>query len=1023
MMGCNNTSSNTNDNQFRFLFENTEDLVWTLNKNGRITYLSPSITRILGYSISEGMDKQIQELLIPESNEILNKIISDNLSGKYLQQDEPQMKWIYKMGLKHKDGSCVWVQAKMSIVCDSEEKPAEILGIFSEIRENEEDTAKLEKALKEWQDTFDAVPDIMALISPDFEILRLNKEGFRITGLKPEEIIGKKCHEIMHNTSKPIPECPCQKTLETREPKIGEFTQAGCHFYATASPIFDENNEIIALAHTVKDITGRKIAEEMIKESEEKFRSIVEQSSDGITLLNERGTVIEWNQANEKISGLKREYVLGKPFWDIQFQNTIKENRTQLRYNRFKTMLQDFYENKTASWLNTFMEQEIQRPDGAIRVIQSLIFPITTKKGLMLGAITRDITDKKDHEEALKESEEKYRSLFDKMLDGFAYHKIVVDEQNKPVDYIFLEVNSEFEDLTGLRRENIIGRNVTEVLPGIEDDPAHWIDVYGAVALEGKEFRFEQYAESLDKWYSVSTYSPKKGYFASVFEDITQRKLAEEAFQTIVESTMGTIGQEFFDKIVDNLCKWLRAECAILAEIVDGDKIKAISMLVDGAKIEDYIYKLKGTPCETVADKGYVEYPENVLELFPDNRELLELGANGYVGVALRNTSGNTIGILSVISREKMNIPKQTWEVMGIIAAKASAELERMQAESALRESEEKFRELAELLPETIFLADEIGTLTFVNKAGLSAFGYSENDIKDGVNVLEALIPEDRKRGLENISKLSESDSVRGNEYTAKRKDGSTFPVVIYANSVMHNGKPHGIRGIVADITERKQAEENIQRALSEKKLLLSELKHRVNNNLQLLMSMVNMWVMETESREAKDALYEVEGLISAMALVHSETNLEGTAKKIQLKKFMSELAKGIIKIKSHTDLEVTHNVDGDDIWLDIDQANHVSLIANELLLNALKHAFSGREKGHIEVTLKDNHEMINISVKDDGIGISKDVDLSKPDSLGLELVNNMVEQLKGKMNITVNDGTNIEIEFPKGGEENGRQP
>jgi len=286
---------------------------------------------------------------------------------------------------------------------------------------------------------------------------------------------------------------------------------------------------------------------------------------------------------------------------------------------------------------------------------------------------------------------------------------------------------------------------------------------------------------------------------------------------------------------------------------------------------------------------------------------------------------------------------------------------------------------------------------------------------------LDAFSPEERQRLLENIALLFTDSKDPGTEYLAQRKDGSIFPVVIYANPVIRDGKPSGLRGIVVDITQRKQAEEQIERALSEKKLLLSELKHRVNNNLQLLMSMVNMWVLESESEEAKDALHEVEGLISAMALVHSEAQIDGSAERIQLKKFLTELANGIIKIRSHRDLEVTHSVEGDEVWLDLDQANPVSLIANELLLNALKHAFIGRVSGHITISLKNKDDAVNLSIKDNGVGISKEVDLKKPDSLGLDLIKNMVEQLNGKMDIIIKDGTLIEIEFPKGVEQNGR--
>ena len=95
------------------------------------------------------------------------------------------------------------------------------------------------------------------------------------------------------------------------------------------------------------------------------------------------------------------------------------------------------------------------------------------------------------------------------------------------MDYIFLEVNEAFERLTGLKRKNILGKPVTEALPGIENDPADWIGVYGRVALTGEPTKFENYNQALGKWFLVSSYSPKQGYFVATFEDITERHKLE----------------------------------------------------------------------------------------------------------------------------------------------------------------------------------------------------------------------------------------------------------------------------------------------------------------------------------------------------------------------------------------------------------------------------------------------------------------------------------------------------------------
>ncbi len=130
--------------------------------------------------------------------------------------------------------------------------------------------------------------------------------------------------------------------------------------------------------------------------------------------------------------------------------------------------------------------------------------------------------------DTLRRSEEKLQSVFNNMSEGFAYHRILVDKKGRPCDYVFLQVNKAFERLTGLAGKDVTGGKVTEVLPGIEKDPADWIGRYGKVALSGKPAQFESYSESLKKWYSVSAFSPRKGYFAVTFSDITARKGYEE---------------------------------------------------------------------------------------------------------------------------------------------------------------------------------------------------------------------------------------------------------------------------------------------------------------------------------------------------------------------------------------------------------------------------------------------------------------------------------------------------------------
>jgi PAS domain S-box-containing protein len=142
------------------------------------------------------------------------------------------------------------------------------------------------------------------------------------------------------------------------------------------------------------------------------------------------------------------------------------------------------------------------------------------------------------------------------------------------------------------------------------------------------------------------------------------------------------------------------------------------------------------------------------------------------------------------------------------IAGIAEDITERKQAEMSLRESEERFRELAELMPETIFEIDLDGNLIYVNRNAFNYFGYTRSDLKNGLKSLDMLIPKDRQRAAENTVKILKGEKTGINEYTALRKDGSTFPVMVHSAPIFKQGQPAGLRGFIIDISDRKKAEE-----------------------------------------------------------------------------------------------------------------------------------------------------------------------------------------------------------------------
>jgi len=171
-------------------------------------------------------------------------------------------------------------------------------------------------------------------------------------------------------------------------------------------------------------------------------------------------------------------------------------------------------------------EYRLLRKDGEYRFVSARGVPILEPDGSIREWVgfCADIHERKRAEQALQESEAQFRSLFDNMLNGFAYCRMVY-EQSKPSDFIYLAVNPSFEDLTGLR--NVVGKKVSEVIPGFREADPELLETYGRVARTGKPAQFELYVASLKMWFWISVYSPRSGHFVAVFDVITDRKRAE----------------------------------------------------------------------------------------------------------------------------------------------------------------------------------------------------------------------------------------------------------------------------------------------------------------------------------------------------------------------------------------------------------------------------------------------------------------------------------------------------------------
>lgn len=385
---------------------------------------------------------------------------------------------------------------------------------------------------------------------------------------------------------------------------------------------------------------------------------------------------------------------------------------------------------------------------------------------------------------------EKLQLLFDHMTSGFALHEIVLNEKNKPVDYIFLEVNAEFEKMTGLKSDEIIGKKATEILPGIENDSANWIQVYGNIAKTGKSIKYEDYSKTLNKWYSVSAYSPLKGYFATIIEDITERKnaqaqlqLSENRHRTLLENVGAGIG--YYD--IDGRVILFNKQAAKYMNGRPEDFVgKSIFELFGDELGKQYYNRI----LETINSDSYKEYEDEVVM-----------------------TDGNAYWFNSKYNK----IHDKDAEVIGVQIISFDV-TEQKNREVSLKLSEDRFKLLHNASFGGIAIHDK-GLILDCNQGLSNITGYSLQELI-GMNGLLLISESTRKIVMNNI----QAEYEKPYEAVGLKKDGSQYPLRIEARMFPYKGKR--VRVVeFRDLTEQKKAQEQ---------LIASEEKYRnIFNSIQ----------------------------------------------------------------------------------------------------------------------------------------------------------------------------------------------
>jgi len=394
-----------------------------------------------------------------------------------------------------------------------------LVSVSSGLREARRGEANLSKAVAElfglglhWQEILATVSDAIVAYDDRGKFLLWNMAAERIFGYPEAEVVGKGLDLIL----------PDKQAIEAsgRNGAVTEIElgrQDGSRFNAEISVSAKRSSLGVITTLVIRDITERIRAEEVLREREAKYRAAIETSADGFCISDMAGRFLEFNDAFAGLLGYSRKELLSMSVPDIEAQITPAEIAATIEKVRREG--------------HAAFETKHRSKEGRVWPVEVNLgyWPIA---GGRLFVFVRDITERKQAEEALRESEEHYRSLFNNMLNGFAYCRMHF-EQDRPVDFTYLEVNDTFEDLTGLK--DVVGKKVSEVIPGIRESDPELLEIYGRVALTGIPERFESYVKALGMWFSISVYSPQKEYFVVIFDVITERKLAEEALRRLNE--------------------------------------------------------------------------------------------------------------------------------------------------------------------------------------------------------------------------------------------------------------------------------------------------------------------------------------------------------------------------------------------------------------------------------------------------------------------------------------------------------
>jgi PAS domain S-box-containing protein len=441
-------------------------------------------------------------------------------------------------------------------------------------------------------------------------------------------------------------------------------------------------------------------------------------------------------------------------------------------------------------------------------------------------------------------------------------------------------------------------------------------------------------------------------------------------------------------------------------------RAKGVESELDNPELQQISYRDGFERWERALSGG--NYISGSVASFPQSeRKILELQAITSILVLPLQVGEEWYGLISFDNIESMQelredditLLRTSTEMIGRYFARKWVEL-------ALRESEKKYRDIIDNINDIIFTIDENKVITYISPA-VQKFGYYPFELI-GKQSYEFIHQNEMRKDIKFSQNFIADKEAVPTEFRIMTKSGEIRCIQAFITMIHEGEKQSGWRGVLIDITEQKKAEEFIQNSLHEKEVLLQEIHHRVKNNLQIIMSLINLQIRNLNDTASTNILRDFQGRLRTMSLIHESLYKSDNLAYVDFAEYITIISSEIYNmyvikpgISIKNDLE--------HVQLSIKQAIPCGLILNELITNAFKYAFPEKRSGIVSIGLHQRKSEIELSISDDGVGIPDEVDLARTESLGLRLVHLLsVQQLGGIVSLERERGTTFTIKFQK---------